>query len=71
MPPLRNANEASVYLRTKGVKISPKTLGKYRVIGGGPAFRYFGRTPLYEDAALDSWVEGKLSSARFSTSEAA
>ncbi len=72
MQPLRTAEQASAYLaEKKGVKVSPKTLGKYRVVGGGPPFRYFGRTPLYEDPGLDAWVEGKLSAPKHSTSEAA
>jgi len=53
------------------VRVAPKTLGKYRVVGGGPRYRYFGRTPLYADSDLDAWVDERLSTPRRSTSEVA
>lgn len=40
------------------------------VSGGGPEFRKFGRIPLYEPAALDRWIESRLSPVLTSTSEA-
>ena len=39
----------------------PRTLAKYAVIGGGPAFRKAGRYPLYHPDDLDGWIAGKLS----------
>jgi hypothetical protein len=67
----RTAEQASQYLAEKGIKRSPKTLSKYRCVGGGPSFRYFGRTPLYDDPGLDRWVEEQLSAPKRSTSDAA
>ncbi|HCL2614070.1 TPA: helix-turn-helix domain-containing protein, partial [Pseudomonas aeruginosa C40A] len=41
-------DEAAEYLR-----LSPRTLEKQRVIGGGPRFRKFGRRVMYAVADLD------------------
>lgn len=43
-------DEAAEYLR-----LSPRTLEKQRVIGGGPKFRKFGRRVMYAVADLDAW----------------
>jgi hypothetical protein len=61
---------ASAYLAEKGLRIAPKTLGKLRVTGGGPAYRKFGRKPVYSIPDLDLWVDRKLGALRRSTSEA-
>lgn len=45
-------DEAADYLR-----LSPRTLEKQRVIGGGPKFRKFGRRVMYAVADLDAWAE--------------
>jgi hypothetical protein len=39
-------DQASEYLDEKGLRIAPRTLSKLRVIGGGPAYRKFGRKPI-------------------------
>ena len=44
-------DEAADYLR-----LSPRTLEKQRVIGGGPRFRKFGRRVMYAVADLDAWA---------------
>jgi len=44
-------DEAAEYLR-----LSPRTLEKQRVIGGGPRFRKFGRRVMYAAADLDAWA---------------
>jgi hypothetical protein len=46
---LTNA-EAAAWL-----KLSPRTLEKQRVIGGGPPFRKFGRRVLYAVEDLEQW----------------
>lgn len=38
------------------LSLSPRTLEKYRVIGGGPIFRKFGRRVLYAREDLESWA---------------
>jgi hypothetical protein len=46
--------------------LSPKTLEKLRVTGGGPRFRKHGRRVVYRLDDLDAWSDGK---ARISTSD--
>lgn len=45
-------DEAAEYLR-----LSPRTLEKQRVIGGGPKFRKFGRRVMYAASDLDAWAD--------------
>lgn len=47
---LTNA-EAAAFLR-----LSPRTLEKHRVLGGGPRFRKFGRRVLYAIDDLERWA---------------
>ena len=44
-------DEAATFLR-----LSPRTLEKNRVIGGGPRFHKFGRRVLYAVADLETWA---------------
>jgi hypothetical protein len=64
--------EASTYILERygePCSVSPKTLAKLAVIGGGPVFRKFGRRVAYSHEALDAWAEGRLSAPRRNTSE--
>jgi hypothetical protein len=54
------AAEAAAFLR-----ISPITLGRWRIEGCGPAYRKFGSRVLYKVAYLMNWSDGQL---RLSTS---
>ncbi|MGQ0701159.1 helix-turn-helix transcriptional regulator [Panacagrimonas sp.] len=47
-------DEAAAHLR-----LSPRTLEKQRVIGGGPRFRKFGRRVMYAVADLDAWADAR------------
>ncbi|WP_103098861.1 helix-turn-helix domain-containing protein [Novosphingobium guangzhouense] len=47
-------SEAAEFLR-----LSPRTLEKQRVVGGGPPFRKFGRRVLYAQADLQKWAEDR------------
>jgi hypothetical protein len=47
-------NEAAAFLR-----LSPRTLEKQRVIGGGPRFRKFGRRVMYAIADLEAWADAR------------
>jgi len=38
------------------LSLSPRTLEKLRVMGGGPKFRKFGRSVRYAEADLDAWA---------------
>lgn len=44
-------DEAAAYLQ-----LSPRTLEKQRVVGGGPKFRKFGRRVVYAIEDLESWA---------------
>jgi transposase len=46
-----NNDEAAQFLN-----LSPRTLEKQRVIGGGPRFRKFGRRVLYAVIDLEAWA---------------
>ncbi len=39
--------------------LSPRTLEKMRVIGGGPRFRKFGRRVRYDLGDLKRWADGR------------
>jgi Helix-turn-helix domain len=47
-------DEAADFLR-----LSPRTLEKQRVIGGGPRFRKFGRRVMYSVADLEVWADAR------------
>ena len=47
-------DEAAAFLR-----LSPRTLEKQRVIGGGPRFRKFGRRVLYAFEDLEAWANAR------------
>ena len=47
-------DEAAGFLR-----LSPRTLEKQRVIGGGPRFRKFGRRVMYAIEDLERWADAR------------
>ncbi len=49
-----NNDEAAAFLR-----LSPRTLEKQRVIGGGPRFRKFGRRVMYALSDLETWADAR------------
>jgi hypothetical protein len=53
-------DEAAGYLR-----LSPRTLEKQRVLGGGPRFRKFGRRVMYAVVDLDTWADQRSFEATF------
>jgi hypothetical protein len=63
--------ETARYISDHWFPCSPKTLAKLAVVGGGPAFRKAGRTPLYSPALADTWAAGKIGPLVLSTSELA
>ena len=48
------------------VGLSPRTLERYRIVGGGPRFRKIGRWVRYLQSDLEDWLEG---CARLTTSD--
>jgi len=61
---------AAEYLRQHGFPVSRQTLAKLACRGGGPAFRRFGRVPLYAPCDLAAWATGRLGAAATSTAQA-
>ncbi len=53
-PRYLNNAEAAAWL-----KLSPRTMEKQRVIGGGPPFRKFGRRVLYAISDLEAWSSAR------------
>jgi hypothetical protein len=49
-----NCEQAGAHLN-----LSPRTLEKFRTIGGGPRFRKLGRRIVYKVADLDAWAESR------------
>ena len=47
--------EAAAYLN-----LLPRTLEKFRTIGGGPRFRKFGHCVKYTQADLDAWANSRV-----------
>lgn len=41
------------------LNLSPRTLEKHRVIGGGPRFRKFGRRIVYAVVDLEVWADAR------------
>ncbi len=63
-----NREQAADYLTGQGLPVAKGTLQKLATIGGGPAYRRFGKYAVYLTADLDTWAAQKLSSPRHSTS---
>ena len=41
------------------LNLSPRTLEKHRVVGGGPRFRKFGRRVVYALSDLETWANAR------------
>jgi hypothetical protein len=69
-PARMRRRQASEYLfEEHGVSLSPATLAKLAVVGGGPSFRKDGPFPLYERPGLDTFAAARLGPLRTSTSD--
>jgi hypothetical protein len=42
------------------LRVSPRTLERLRVVGGGPRFRKFGRRVLYATSDLEAWANERI-----------
>lgn len=62
VPPKRylTNQEAAEFLN-----LSPKTLNKQRVYGGGPQFHKFGRRVVYALSDLEAWANARACGATF------
>ncbi|MCY1363921.1 hypothetical protein D9M69_507030 [compost metagenome] len=60
---MRPASPAPRYLTNDEaaalLRLSPRTLEKQRVIGGGPRFHKFGRRVMYAMADLQAWADAR------------
>lgn len=68
---LTTLQAASFLSDQNGFPIAARTLTKFRVIGGGPAFRRFGRLVIYDPNDLLDWASQRLSARLASTSTCA
>ena len=69
-PARMRRKQASEYLfEEHGVSLSPATLAKLAVVGGGPSFRKDGPFPLYERSDLATFATVRLGPLRTSTSD--
>lgn len=66
---LRRVDAAHYVSKTWGMPLSPATLAKLAVVGGGPPFRKAGKFVLYSMRDLDNWVRGRLGGLQQSTSD--
>jgi hypothetical protein len=66
---LLRRGDAANSLREAGYPIARATLATLASRGGGPAYRRFGRVPLYRWGDLLEWAESRLSAPMRSTSE--
>lgn len=66
-PQYLNTKQAAAYIKAKGLPCAPSTLNKLRCIGGGANFQIFGRRVVYTEAALDAWIESRLSESKSNT----
>jgi hypothetical protein len=70
MTNLRRRIPAAQYLTSRwGIPCSPGTLANHAVNGTGPVYRLAGRFPVYAEADLDAWAQGRLSEPRRSASK--
>jgi hypothetical protein len=66
---MRRKIASDYLLEVHGVSLSPATLAKLAVTGGGPRFFLDGRFPLYPQPELDSFAVARLGPIRSSTSD--
>lgn len=68
-PKVMTEAEASAYLKNLIGQGAMTTLRRYRVQGGGPAYRRIGRSIRYLKEDLDEWALQRLGPSLRSTSE--
>ena len=59
-------NEAALYLRSKGLRLSKVTLAKLAMTGEGPQYSLIRGTTYYKPEWLDEWLEEQLKPRRHS-----
>jgi hypothetical protein len=66
---MRRKMASEYLLEEHGIQLSPATLAKLAVIGGGPPFRLDGRFPIHDRDDLDVYAVKRLGPLRSSTSD--
>lgn len=66
---LLTRSDAATALTDAGYPTSAATLATKATRGGGPAYRLYGRKPLYRYSDLMAWAEARCSKTVHSTSE--
>src|SRR4051812_48072593 len=61
-------DQAARFLRRLGYPISANRLAKLAVHGGGPLYRKWGRSVVYDPFTLLEWAQGRESSPQLNTS---
>ncbi len=64
--------EAAEYIKKNGgsgASITPKTLGKYASVGGGPKYHKYGRRVVYFPSDLDEWMRARMTPKLANTSQ--
>lgn len=64
-----NGREVAKLALQRGLRISHRTLAKYRTVGGGPDAHKFGRYVVYDIDVFDAWIDARLSPAQRSSSD--
>jgi hypothetical protein len=67
---LLTREQVATALTGAGYPVRPKTLATKACRGGGPPYQLWGNKPLYVWADALAWAKGRMSPARFSSSEA-
>jgi len=67
-PPRRRPAAAAYIAEKTGGRCSTSHLAKLAVKGTGPAYRYYNRYPIYDEADLDAYIESRTSAKVHSTS---
>lgn len=66
---MRRGEISEYLLQVHGVRLTPATLAKLAVQGGGPPFQKDGRFPLYPRQSTDEFATARLGPLRRSTSD--
>jgi len=66
---LLTREQTAVALQAAGFPVKAKTLATKATRGGGPPFRRWGRTPLYQWGSSLAWAQERLSTPRCNSAE--
>jgi hypothetical protein len=67
--PLRTRKGIAQFLTGRGFKTAEASLATWAARGGGPPYRKYGVSPLYDEDEALAWAEARLSKRVTTTSE--